>query len=453
MFPIPVVAKPLAEAMEKAFTQPTWQRFLALMMGWIMTMGRRTVSRALRVSQPLLPGHWSNYHRLLSAARFSLWVVAAALVRQVIALLPREGTIELVADDTITAKSGQRVWAKGPHRDPLRSRQGHTQIKFGHKWLVLCVLVRLPGARRPWALPILCGLCLSPKVAKKLGRRPKTASQLARQLLLRLLRWLPERTFILTGDYQVVTHATVALAQRYARRVTAVGRLRDDANLYAPPVNPNRRVRCGGRARKGRKLPSPAVPVGQLTPRRREVAWYGGSRQRVKFVTATGLWYDKQASAVTPIRWVAVLGDERAGRETAYFFSSDPEWDAERIIEHYAARWNIEVTFEEARAHLGLETSRHWCRRSVLRGVPLLLGLFTAVVLLWRRLPARRRGSVTSDTPCYAKTSITFADALYAVRQELWENSFLAHCDKHQCLTQLPRRVRRTILWHLAAAA
>jgi len=265
LFSIPKAAEPLAQAICLVFTRPTFRRFTALMMGLIVTMGRRTVSHTLAVMGPILDGHWCNYHRLYSSAKFSMWALAAVLVRQVVALLPAEVVIELVADETVDGKEGDKVWAKGAHRDPVRSSSSKTVIKFGHKWLVMCILIRLKGWDRPWALPILCGLCLSPKVAGPMGRRSKTPSQLARQLLIRLMRWLPNRKFVLIGDYQVVTHETAEFARRHCDRVTVIGRLRGDANLYAPPKNPLRKSSAGGCVKKGRKIPSPAATIDKLT--------------------------------------------------------------------------------------------------------------------------------------------------------------------------------------------
>ena len=396
MFPIPAAAEPLVCALREArvFTVPTLQRFIALMVGLIVTMGRRTVSHALVAMGSLQDGHWSNYHRLYSAAKFSSWKLAAVLVRQVVALLPADVVIELVADETVDGKEGDHVWAKSAHRDPIASTRSRFAVKFGHQWLVMCVLVHLKGWDRPWALPILCGLCVSPKLSERIGVRQKTASQLARQMLIRLMRWFPDRKFVLSGDYKVVTHQTVAFAQRHADRVAVIGRLRGDANLYALPKHPARNCRVGV-SKKGRKAPSPATRIGQLDPVQQEVNWYGGSRRKVRHVSEQALWHDKHGSQVTPIRWVCVLGDPKQNRADAFFFCSDPTMPAIQIIEHYARRWNIEVTFEECRALLGLESTRHWCRQSVLRVTPILLGLFSAVVLIWHQLPQprRRRGT------------------------------------------------------------
>lgn len=454
MFSIPKAAEPLTQAIGDVFTRPTCQRFTALMMGLIVTMGRRTVSHALAVMGPILDGHWCNYHRLYSSAKFSMWALAAVLVRQVVALLPADVVIELVADETVDGKEGDKVWAKSAHRDPVRSSSSKTVIKFGHKWLALCILIRLKGWDRPWALPILCGLCLSPRVAGGIGARSKTPSQLARQLLIRLMRWLPDRKFVLIGDYQVVTHETAEFARLHCHRVTVIGRLRGDANLYAPPKNPLRKTRTGSLAKKGRKIPSPSKRIDKLTPRTGKIAWYGASRRAIRYVDEQALWYDKHGGGgVTPIRWVCVLGNPKQGLEDAFFFSSDPAMPGAAIIEYYARRWNIEVTFEETRALLGLETTRHWCRQSVLRVTPMLLGLFTAVVLIWHELPKTCQQLIVSGTPCYSKKNITFADVLAGVRRELWETTLLGHRPKGRCLNKLPPKVRQAILWHLAAAA
>src|SRR5271154_3092675 len=101
MFRVPGAAEPLVESIRGVFTRPTFSRFLLLACGLIVTMGRRTVSRALRVIEPRLRGHWCNYHRLYSQARFSMWKLAAALLRRVVVILPAGQPIILIVDDTL----------------------------------------------------------------------------------------------------------------------------------------------------------------------------------------------------------------------------------------------------------------------------------------------------------------------------------------------------------------
>jgi hypothetical protein len=462
MFRVPAAAEPLAEAFRGAFTTPTFERFIVLMTGLIVTIGRRTVSRALRVMEPVLgEGHWCNYHRIYSQARYSMWELGFILARQVVALLPADQPIILAADDTVDGKEGQRVWAKGAHRDSRRSSRKHVRMKFGHKWLVMCVLVKLPGIARPWALPILCGLCRDPKTAGNTAGRRKSASQLTHQFLIRLMRWFPNRRFILLGDARATSHHLACFACRHSDRVTLISRLRCDANLYAAPKNAGRRVSGGGLARKGRKLPAPREQIRQLPEQTGILAWYGSSRRKVRFLSHAGLWYSVHHAELASIRWVCVrAGTEQSTQkrelENAYFYSSNPALDPRRIIELYAMRWNIEVTFEEARALLGLETTRHWCKQTVLRATPILFGLFTAVSLIWNDLSQGCRAELLSQTPCYQKQAMTFADVLYLVRREIWDSSLLQHHLPTRCcrmLDALPSSVRKMLLTQLAAAA
>lgn len=450
MFTLPAAAEPLARAVRDAFTQPTFERFCSLMLGLIVTMGRRTVSHTLLLIHHPDKGHWSNYHRIYSRARFSMWKLGLELTKAVVALLPADWPITLVADETVDEKRGKHVWAMGVHYDSRRSSRKHPRLKFGHQWMVVCVLIWLPGIARPWALPILCGLCRDKKLAAKLHLRHKPGSTIARQLLIRMMRWFPDRKFTLLGDSKALGHGLAYFAQMHADRVTLVSRMRSDANLYTPPQprkNPKARL-----PKKGKKMPAPREQVQTLPHQQATVAWYGGEQHAVSLVTNTALWYSRHDNQTVQIRWVCVSSDKKKDLEDAYFYCTDPNTDAARIIELYVLRWNIEVTFEEVRALLGLETTRHWCRQSVLRVTPILLGLFSAVTLIWQRLPASKQRCL-SETPCYRKQQMSFADALFAVRGQLWETSLLRHRVARRCLSQIPRPLRQTLLWHLSAAA
>ena len=111
-------------------------------------------------------------------------------------------------------------------------------------------------------------------------------------------------------------------------------------------------------------------------------------------------------------------------------------------MQTFAGRWPIEVTFEEVRAHLGFETTRHWCKNSVLRVAPCQLGLFSVVSLVYAEL-ARQHKVVVHTTPCYAK----------AVRRLLWERVILEHAPFGRHVARLPTPIRQMLLEHLTAAA
>jgi hypothetical protein len=148
--------------------------------------------------------------------------------------------------------------------------------------------------------------------------------------------------------------------------------------------------------------------------RRRSVAWDGGGPRRVCLLSRTGHWHQSGAGLV-PIRWVFVCDRDGTHRDE-FSFSTDPTLDPVRIIETSTACWNLETTIQELRALLGLETTRGWCRTTVLRVAPCLFGLATVGALLYRALPETKRGGRV-DWP--GKSGVTSSDALMAVRRWL----------------------------------
>src|SRR5512146_2051269 len=200
--PLRIVFDPL----EPAFTRPTYPRFLLLALAAILTLGGRTVSNLLRVLGALAPGHPTSYHRVFSRSRWSPWVLARRFTHAVLDRLVPEGPIALAGDDTVTEHPGPHVYGKGCHRDPVRSTHSFTAFRWGHKWVVLALLVRFPFATRPWALPLLVALYRPEEEDRKHKRRHKTSPELLRQLLLVLIRWFPDRRFICSADGNYATH-------------------------------------------------------------------------------------------------------------------------------------------------------------------------------------------------------------------------------------------------------
>src|SRR5262249_56585578 len=138
-----------------ALTQPTFERACPLLLAALLTTGRRTVANLLRTLGGLAHGDASSYRRVLSQARWSGLRLDAALCRLILVRLGPGACVRLVADDTVCAHKGKQVWGKGRHRDPVPSTHRYTAWRWGHKWIVLAVLVRFPFATRPWALPVL----------------------------------------------------------------------------------------------------------------------------------------------------------------------------------------------------------------------------------------------------------------------------------------------------------
>jgi hypothetical protein len=443
---LPPEAAPVLAALLPAFTRPTAARFATLLAAAVLTTGRRTIANLLRTLRCLAPGHPTAYRRALSRAPWSGLRLGCGLAAFLIRHILPGGPVVLVGDDTVDGHPGRKVYGKARHRDPVRSSHTHTVWRYGHKWVVLAVLVRFPFATRPWALPVLVDLYRSAEDDRQRRRPHRTPAQLMCRLLRLLLSRIPGRHFIFVGDGGYGTHEVARFCHRHRGRLTLISKLHPDANLFEPPGP----YRGNGRPRvKGRRRPKPRQAVAKARRLRRlKVGWYGGGRRDVAVTGGTGHWY-KGGHGLVPIRWVFVR-DEGGTHRDEYFFTTDAALDAAAIIGHSAGRWNLETTFQEARAHLGLGTTRGRSQRTVLRAAPCLLGLYTVVALLYQALPEGKR---LGRVEWAGKDGVTFSDALTAARRWLWADAVLPQAGAQGAIEKLPEHGRELLLTTLAPAA
>ena len=152
------------------------------------------------------------------------------------------------------------------------------------------------------------------------------------------------------------------------------------------------------------------------------VEGYEKKRKRLKYISNVSLW-GGDGFAPLPIRWVLVI-DPDGELDPVPLMSTDFTISPERIISLYIQRWNLEVTFEEVREHLGVETQRQWPDKAIARTTPILLGLYTIVCLIANRLQTERPIDI-AQTAWYEKDDATFSDLLKAVRKILWKDNLI----------------------------
>lgn len=269
--------------------------------------------------------------------------------------------------------------------------------------------------------------------------------------MIRLLhRWQPQRPLVVVGDG---TYACMNLLLAVAPLATVVTRLRLDAQLYAPP--PDRQPGTRGRPRRvGARLPglrawlddpSTAWTTMKL-PR-----WYGGEARTVEVCSATAHWYNKSGLPVVPLRWV-LIRDPQEGFPPLALLCTDQEAAPLQIVAWYVQRWPLEVTFEEVRAHLGVETQRQWSDRAIARTTPALFGLFSLVTLAAHPVMNHATPPVR-QAAWYAKPLPTFADALAVVRRALWTHEDFPFSPVQSETVQIPRALLDRLTDTLAYAA
>src|SRR5262245_11088224 len=278
---------PILSLFAPAFSASVFPRAQLLAVACLLGTGRRTVSNLLRLVGWLGHGAASSYHKVLSQANWSGLRLAALLARFLVGHCFPQGPILLVGDDAVSEHRGKKVYGKGRHRDPVRSSHTYTAYRWGHKWVVPCVLARFPFATRPWALPVLVALYRSPKENKQRGRSHKTPAQLMQLLLRVLLRWSPDRQFVFAGGSGYGSHEMAHFAKKSQGRLSLVSKFHPEANLYRPaPAYAGK----GRPPKKGAKMPSPREAVARPSRSRLNVAWYGGGRRGVAGVRGVGRW-------------------------------------------------------------------------------------------------------------------------------------------------------------------
>ncbi len=407
-----------------AFTEPAFRKAVTLLVGAILAPGRRTVTSALRSVGLSHELHFTNYHRLLNRDQWSPWVLSQLLLALLIQwLLPHAAPLLLVIDETLERRRGNRIRYKSWFRDPIRSTGKHLTTVLGLRWLVLALLVPVPWSSRLWALPFIVVPALSEETSAKLGKPHRSLVAWAECLLTKVHRWQPERQLILVGDGTYAATRLVRYCQRKGLRMRLVTRLRSDAKLHAFP---KRRSKFGPAPQKGKREPAPAARFKNRKTKWRGLTlpWYGGQPKKVQVCSGVSLWA-KRGEAPVPIRWVLVCCPEDPHFKLEVFCCSDPKVSVKQLLIWVIARWNIEVTFEEIRAHLGFETQREWSVRATERTTPCLFGLFSLTVVLAKVLHPERLPVQT--TSWYQKTEATFSDVLAAVRRQFWKS---ANCDR-----------------------
>lgn len=444
---LPQVAESILMSFSIAFTEPTFQRALVLAVGAILSKGRHTVTAMLWTMGDLAVGHPSSYHRLFSRASWSPWILGRVLARLIVELIPEEWIVVAI-DDTTAQHRGKKVYGKGCHHDAVRSSHTHTVYKWGHKWVVLAIVIKLPFCSRPWALPVLAALYRPEELNLAEGRRHKTPVQLARGLMASLLHWFPGRKFVFLGDGGYASHELASFCHRHRRRCCLVSRFHGDAALYDPPG----KYRGTGRPRvKGRKRKSPAAVVAAGCLQQTLVAWYGASQREMQVLSGSSQWY-RAGQGLVPVEWVFVR-DVTGTRRDEYFYCTQPGvFTAAQIISYYTQRWTIEVTFQEMRAHLGFETTRQRVAPSVLRMAPCLLGLFSVITLIYHE-HLKGHEPELCVRPAYEKSEPTFSDAIASVRQLFWSETFFQQPCFRRTFKNIPPKMKSTILAFLSQAA
>jgi hypothetical protein len=392
---------------------------MTLLTGSLLAHGRRTVAAALRQTGHEMETNFSTFHHVLNRARWSPLAVSRQLLTIIIeTFVQAGGTLELVIDETLERRWGSQISKRGHYRDSALSSQKRSVSSPGLRWIVMAVVVTLPWTKQRCALPFLCVLATTPAVSSALGKRHKTVGMWACQMVKVVRRWFPTVPITLLGDtaYSVLELGLHCQKQQ----VTLITSFHLDAVLHEPP--PERDAHTIGRPRVvGLRLPSlEAVLVDpKITWQRLTLDWYGQGERPLEICTGMAWWY-RAGFDPLPIRWV-LTRDPQGKRPPKALCSTNQTQTAEEVVRTFMKRWSLETTFEESRAHLGIETQRQWSDLAIDRTTPMLFGLYSLVVLFGSAL--HPDGCIpVAQAAWYHKHTATFHDVLAEVRRHFWGN-------------------------------
>jgi hypothetical protein len=450
MQPIPAEGSKLILAFSSLFSKNVFEHVKVLLLGALLTIGNHTVCAALRFMGLRDELRFHKYHRVLSRVEWSTLPASRILLHLLLKCFGRqEGPLIFGIDETIERRRGDQIKAKGIYHDAVRSSHSHFVKCSGLRWMSMMLLCKVKWAHRIWALPFLTALAPSERYCEQHRRHHKTITEWARQMILLLRRWLPDKALVVVADSSYAALELLAAVRSYACLIT---RLRLDASLYDPA--PVRKPGQMGRSQvKGKRQPSLAQRfLSKDVPWKRiQIArWYNEIDKKVQITTGISIWYRAGKPAV-PIRWVLIKGGQGDKKPVA-LLSTDINLQAEEIINYFIRRWSMEVTFREVREHLGVETQRQWSDRAIACTTPSLMALFS-IVSLWANRLCKNRLVKMQPTAWYKKEHLTFSDAIAAVRTQIWQQREFYLSEEKGEMIKIPRALFSELTELLARAA
>ena len=420
MHTLPTVMIQVLAPFAPLFSKSVFQHVQLLLVGAILAPGKRTVASALRAVGLEEERRFCRYHRVLNRAVWSSREASRVLLGLLVeAFVAEGGPLVVGIDETLERRQGKKISAKGIYRDPVRSSREHFVKTSALRWVCLTLLVPVPWACRVWSLPFLSALAYSERYAEEQGKRHKTLTDWAGQLLLLVRRWYPEREIVAVADGGYAALKLLDRCRRLKKPITFITRLRLDAALYEP-ASPRHSGQIGRPRLKGDRLPNLLAMAEDPTAEWKPIVvanWYGARERIVEVLSDTALWYSTGLPAV-PLRWVLVR-DPQGEFKTQALLCTDLAAEPEQIISWFVRRWQMEATFQEVRQRLGFETQRQWSEKAIRRTAPALLGVFSLVTLLAHRHVAEGV-EIVRKAAWYDKAHPTFSDALALVRRGLW---------------------------------
>jgi hypothetical protein len=377
-----------------AFTQPSFQTHIEVLLGWVMCLGKRTeygVFQTIQADTPVSRKERHPFDRFYNFFSRSAWTVRDLAHQMAVAIMVRlnpHGLLYLVVDDTLLHKRGKHVYGLGWFRDAVASTAKRVATASGNHWVVVGLAICIPGTSKIYCLPIHAMLHLA-------GKDHKSEATLAKEMLQDILGWFPDRKLVFIGDG---AYSAKNLLGDLDPRVTYVGVMRADAAIYDPIVPKQPKSKRGPKPDKGPRLPNPKEAVKKADGNRSgrgPWAWqtvkaraYGVTR-KLRVLSFQAVW--PEVHGLVPIL-VVLVRDPLGKFQDKFLFITDVDADLSWVISTFSRRWSIEVAFKSSKQVMKIQAPQHWCQQSIEKLSP-WVWLMQSAIGLWyftdgRKLPA-----------------------------------------------------------------
>jgi DDE superfamily endonuclease len=414
------------------FTSPTYQTFVAIVTGWVLSQRHRFITEVIFSGGNVGNGHWSRFHRFFSHAAWDIDTFSLCLAKLVVTILAPGATFLWAVDDTLCRKRGLTLYGAGMHHDPLISSRSKALVSWGHDWVVLCLIIVHPfwAPTKVFALPIAARLYRNrqglTKGKKRKGKssQPKTKTktrakadphhrtrpELALELIQLAAQWYPNDEIVMLGDS---AYGGRSVLSHLPPNVHLISRAHPKAALYEP-APPKKKGTRGPARKKGKRLPGMAqwaADPKQLWTRLDFDQF--GLHAALAVKTIQALYYKSGRDRLLTI---VLVRDLEGKRPDQMFYCTKLDWTVRQILSAYSCRWAIECTFEYCKQFLGLEDPANRLPKAVQRTAPMALFLYTLVVVWFHQM-----GHQDLQFPCRPwypqKEAPSFADMLTTLRR------------------------------------
>lgn len=418
------------------FSAPSFRIFVALLIGWVLTVGKHTISQVILTMRLDESRHFASIFRFLAKARWNPDWVAFHLFRLIVKT-QLAGTSEIIAvlDDTLNRHCGKKICGAGWQHDGSAPKRSH-QYSYGLCFVIIGLVVRLPGiSDRAFCLPYAARLWWPPKTRVRPKSLPyKKKIELGSDLIKLTHSWLEagEQLRVVTD----LSYCCETIIKGRPEGVHITGRMRQDSALWDLPVTPL--IRGQGRPRmKGYRLPTPQAMFKDpsLHWEKIETVCYGKKTALIVY-RFIGIWYHVAGNE----HLCFVLCHDPSGTHAdSVFFDTDLTTLAEDTVLRYSMRWSIEVTNRETKQLLGAADPQCRSEQSVIRAPMFAYWAYSLVVLWFVRRLATAKNLVDAPAPWYRKKKhLTFSDMLAAARRSHFSLRFSEDVKQTKELSKIP---------------